>query len=135
MYGINGFALQGAYRPLGKKLFNIKHNKQTPYMRNKVLCIFVYPSLTGLYTTVPTATSTTHVTCEGLLCFMKLILCDLVHFAELSAVISALLISFLLILFLITVSFTIVICRMKFREKTAETRIEVHQSRIKKAML
>ena len=36
--------------------------------------------------------------------------------------ISALLISFLLILSLITVSFTLVICRMKFREKTAEVR-------------
>ena len=54
--------------------------------------------------------------------FHKLILCDLVHSAELSTVISALLISFLLILSLITVSFTIVICRMKFREKIAETR-------------
>ena len=54
--------------------------------------------------------------------FHKLILCDLVHFAELSTVISALLISFLLILSLITVSFTIVICRMKFREKTGEAR-------------
>ena len=45
----------------------------------------------------------------------KLIFCDSVHSAELSAVISALLISFLLILSLITVSFTLVICRMKFR--------------------
>ena len=42
-------------------------------------------------------------------------MCDSVHSAELSAAISALLISFLLILSLITVSFTLVICRIKFR--------------------
>ena len=42
-------------------------------------------------------------------------MCDSVHSAEVSAVISALLISFLLILSLVTVSFTLVICRMKFR--------------------
>ena len=47
-----------------------------------------------------------------------------VHFAELwlYAVISALLTSFLLILSLVTVSFTLVICRMKFREKIGDLR-------------